>query len=41
MENYGDATYRIELQVRHQELLTIFVLISATKMWNKNYKCKN
>ena len=39
--NYGDATYRAILQVRHQKLLTMFVLISATKVWNKNYKCKN
>jgi len=24
---YGDATYNAELQVRHQKLLTMFVLI--------------
>ncbi len=29
---YGDATYSLELQVRHQKLLTIIVLISVAKM---------
>jgi hypothetical protein len=28
---YGDATYNAELQVRHQKLLTMFVLISVCK----------
>ena len=26
--NYGEATYNQELQVRHQKLFTMFVLIS-------------
>ena len=32
---YGKATYNTELQVRHQKLLTIFVLISVANMCRK------
>jgi len=38
--NYGKATYRLELQVRHQKLLTMFILITFAKMSNRNQKCK-
>jgi hypothetical protein len=31
---YGDATYSLELQGRHQKLLTRIVLISIAKMCN-------
>ena len=37
---YGDATYNAELQVRHQKLLTMFVLISVAKMENRNDNSK-
>ena len=37
---YGDATYNAELQVRHQKLLTMFVLISDTNMFIKNLTSK-
>lgn len=38
--NYGKATYRLELQVRHQKLLTMFILITFAKMSNRNQNCK-
>ena len=34
--NYGEATYNVKLQVRHQELFTIFVLISFAKKKRMN-----
>jgi len=37
---YGDATYSLELQVRHQKLLTMFVFISVAKVKIKILKSK-
>ena len=36
-DNYGEATYRTELQVRHQELLFIF-FISVCKYAESKFK---
>ena len=37
---YGDATYSLELQVRHQKILTMFVFISVAKVKIKILKSK-